>query len=216
MTNRWPSRILGFALWAVAAFSGTFWLLKILGVSEAPVSAAAIATDPPSAQAADVARVLGPAAAPGTAVARRSPALDPASRMRLLGVVANRANAGVALISVEGQPPRPYRVGSQLDGGYTLTRVAIRSATLSPAQEGAAPVTLELTPIGAAAALRPGAPQPRAGLPPGPAPVAAPTLAQATAGAAAAAAVAAAAATAQTTPAPDAGAAAANAEKSTD
>lgn len=156
MILRWPSRIAAFALWSLAALSATAWALKIAGLSEAPVTAAAIARDAPAVDVRDLARALGPEApqaAPVLAAAAQAPqAQDPAARLRLLGVVAGRRSAGVALISVDGQLPRPYRVGSVIDTGYRLTRVAPRSATLAPPLADGQAITLELPPTDAAAA----------------------------------------------------------------
>ncbi len=64
--------------------------------------------------------------------------------MRLLGVVADRKFGGVALISIDGQTARPYRVGSQVDASYQLTKVEKRSAILSPVQSTGAAITLDL------------------------------------------------------------------------
>ncbi|MCB2039524.1 MAG: hypothetical protein KDH48_01355 [Rhodoferax sp.] len=163
MTIRWPSRILAFLLWTLAALSAAYWLLKIVGLSEAPVTAGAVNAETPSIDVPMLARALGPdnAAPTSAALAPPSPlAQDPGGRMRLLGVVAGRTSGGVALISIEGQHPRPYRVGSVIDERYKLTQVATRSATLAPTQAGAPAITLELplatsepqTPLPAAAA----------------------------------------------------------------
>lgn len=170
MTLLWPSRIVAFFLWLFVAGSASYWILKFVGLSRLPVGAGVVATDVATASVDDLVRVLGPATAVPTSVVSvdAAPAVDPSARMRLLGVVANRRNVGVALISLDGQPARPYRVGSALDGGYKLTSVAARSATLSPQQQGVPPITLELAPPGAIASLpaalpllRPtGAPQP--------------------------------------------------------
>lgn len=159
MTNRWPSRIATFSLWALAAGSAAFWLLKIIGISEAPVTAVAIAADTPAVDVQDLARALGPPATPGTTtatVAPPPPAQDPGARMRLLGVVAGRTSGGVALIAIDGQPARPYRVGSQIDTSHKLTRVATRSATLSPTQPDGQPITLELPSTSPEVGLRAG------------------------------------------------------------
>ncbi|MEO8542746.1 MAG: type II secretion system protein N [Burkholderiaceae bacterium] len=153
MTKPWPARLVTFFLWALAALSASYWFTKLTGTSGMSATAPALTGDAPSVQQNDLARVFGPGnpavanapAAPGVA------APDPAARLRLLGVVANRAHSGVALISVDGQPPRPYRVGSALDGGWTLQQVGIRSATLAPTASGAASLTLELAPLAGAA-----------------------------------------------------------------
>lgn len=146
MTTHWPSRITAFSLWALAALSVAYWVLKFVGSAEAPITAGAITIESPVIAAADLVRVLGPAtAAPLAQAAAPVAPVAPVVRMQLLGVVSGRnKNTGVALISVEGQPARPYRVGSAIDGAYRLTRVAARSATLTPTKEGADAITLEL------------------------------------------------------------------------
>ncbi len=149
MTVRWPSRIAAFSLWALAALSAMYWMLKVGGVAEAPVTVGAISVETPTVDVLGLARALGPDAPAGaTTTMAAAPQLqtpqDPAARMRLLGVVAGRRSGGVALISIDGQLPRPYRVGSQVDTHYTLTRVATRSATLSPTKPQGQAFTLEL------------------------------------------------------------------------
>lgn len=150
MTKLWPSRLMAFFLWLVVAASATYWILKIAGLTRASTAAGVVAPDAPAATPEDLARVLGPSnagAVTATGVAI-TPTVDPGIRMRLLGVVADRRHAGVALISLNGEPPRPYRVGSELDGGYKLTAVATRTATLSPVGQATTPITLELLPVG--------------------------------------------------------------------
>lgn len=154
MTKLWPSRLMAFFLWLVVAASTTYWILKIVGLTRAPTSAAVVAPESPSATIEDLARVLGPSNAGAVIVTGIgiTPTVDPGAHMRLLGVVADRRHGGVALISLNGEPPRPYRVGSELDGGYKLTGVATRTATLAPTGQAAAPITLELIPPGATGA----------------------------------------------------------------
>lgn len=147
MTTRWPSRIAAFLLWALAALSATYWLLTVIGASETPVSAAPLGTPTAAVDVQDLARALGPATTPSTgpvAATPQVPAQDPGKRMQLLGVVSGRTSGGVALISIEGQLPRPYRVGSAVDTDYRLSRVDRRSATLSPTQPDGRAITLEL------------------------------------------------------------------------
>ena len=149
MISQWPPRVMAFLLWTLAALAATYWLMKSIGLAEAPVRAGTIAAHAPTVNSADLTRVLGPPAlTPATAATTAAAELanHPASKMRLLGVVAGRRNAGVALIALEGQPARPYRVGSQVTADYRLTRVATRSATLATSAAGAALITLELAP----------------------------------------------------------------------
>jgi len=57
-----------------------------------------------------------------------APAVD--SRLRLLGVVAGRQGQGAALISVDGQPPKPHRVGATVVDGLVLRALGPRHAEL--------------------------------------------------------------------------------------
>lgn len=150
MTSRWPPRIAAFLLWALAAGTLVYWVLRVVGMSETPVAAATVTELSPSVSVADLAKALGPptaAAVAPQAITIAPAAPDPSARMRLLGVVADRNSGGVALISIDGQAAKPYRVGSQIEDGYRLTKVAKRSATLSPAQSAGAAITLELPDI---------------------------------------------------------------------
>lgn len=125
-------------LWLAAGLSAGYWVLLAWGRSPVtPVSTLApaqVATDPVS-----VARTLGalPAATSAGVVTAAPP------RYNLLGVVAVGAQGGAALIAVDGQPPRPYRVGAPLDGGLVLQAVTRRAVRLGPTLE--APATVELT-----------------------------------------------------------------------
>lgn len=118
-------------LWLAAGLSVGYWVLQVLGRSAiTPVTATAPANEAPDA--AVLARVLG--AAPQAAVAAAAPSAPPplSSRYQLIGVVADRADGGAALIAVDGQPPKPYRVGATLEGGVVLRAVQRRSVRLGP------------------------------------------------------------------------------------
>jgi general secretion pathway protein C len=62
----------------------------------------------------------------------------------LLGVVADASSGGAALISVDGQPARPFAVGTSLDGRLVLQSVSGRRAVLATDRNGPAELTLEL------------------------------------------------------------------------
>ena len=129
-------------LWLAAGLSAGYWVLLAWGRTPAtPVAAAPMAL--PVADAALVARALGvlPTVAP-TDMAQ-APVAAP-SRYVLLGVVAVGPAQGAALIGMDGQPPRPYRVGAVLDGGLVLQSVGRSSVRLGPALQGPATVELSL------------------------------------------------------------------------
>lgn len=126
-------------LWLAAGLSAGYWVLQVWGRSPVtPVTA--MAPTQMVADTAAVARTLGalPAAVPSAAVASAAP-----PRYNLLGVVAVGTRDGAALIAVDGQPPRPYRVGASLDGGLVLQAVTRRTVRLGPSLE--APSSMELT-----------------------------------------------------------------------
>ena len=145
-------RVAAFFLWATVAACLAFWGLRVLVTPRAvpvqtqPVSSATVLRG-------DVARLF---AAPLVATAGPGGATEPAlaSRFRLVGVMAPKspergAEQGIALIAVDGKPPRPYRVGARLDTALVVQSVATRSVAIGPSQ-GAMVVRLELPPPQAA------------------------------------------------------------------
>ena len=139
----WP-RGASFVLAALAAASASFWALKVSAVNTATSAPAAATAGPVVIDAASVARALGggPGASPTAA-----PSASLASRFAMLGVVADQHSAGAALISVDGKPAKPYRVGDVIEDGLVLQSVQGRKAALGPAPGAAAVLTLELPPL---------------------------------------------------------------------
>ena len=160
------ARLSAFVIWALVAAIAVFWGLRLwTRPAEAPqytvpVGDVAVARG-------DLSRLLG---ATPSAAASEVAVPEMASRFRLIGIMAPKAAAasarpgqGVALIAVDGKPPKAFVVGSSLDTNLVLQSVSLRTAAIGPAQ-GAAAVTLELPPLVAAAtgtlpALGSGAPR---------------------------------------------------------
>lgn len=138
--NRWAVAGATFVLWALVAASAVYWGLKFTarsgGVPTIPVAARTASPVDPAA----VARLLG--ASP--AAAAQTPVANLASRFALVGVVASRSHQGAALISVDGKPAKPFRVGSSVDDRLVLQSVESRRAVLAEGTGGPAVVTLEL------------------------------------------------------------------------
>ena len=137
--NRWAVAAGTFVLWGLVAASAVYWAMKLSNTS----TGGPVAPPAPSAAPADpaaIARLLG--AAPATTAT--APAASLSSRFALLGVVAEADGGGAALISVDGKPPKPYRVGAALDDGVVLQSVQPRRAALGPSLQAPASVTLEL------------------------------------------------------------------------
>lgn len=145
------SRSVAFLVWALVAATAVYWG-SLFMARPSDVSAPVVALDVSAAAGADLSRLLGAALAPAPA-----PVAAPAasSRFRLTGVAAPQhpGDSGLALISVDGGPPRVYRVGAAIDGAWLLREVGLRTATLVPAgnsNDAAAAFTLELPPLSAA------------------------------------------------------------------
>lgn len=168
------ARLSAFVIWALVAATAVFWGLRLWTRSAeapqytVPVGDVAVARG-------DLSRLLG---ATPVAVAAVAATPEAASRFRLIGIMAPKASAasaqpgqGVALIAVDGKPPKAFVVGSTLDTNMVLQSVSLRTAAIGPAQ-GIAAVTLELPPLAAAATGT--LPAPGGGAPRNPATAAAP------------------------------------------
>jgi general secretion pathway protein C len=165
----WIVRGATFALWALAAGSAAYWGLKLSAgtpPANAPVAAPRqVGPVDPMAMA----RLLG--STPQTAAAP-APVVALASRLQLVGVAAGaRSGGGAAVISVDGKPARPYRVGSVIEEGLVLRSVRGRQAVVASA-DGRSVLTLEVPQarLDASRAAAPGMPPafipPPAGRPP--------------------------------------------------
>lgn len=137
-STRWTALTAGL-LWLLAGLSAGYWILLAWGRS--PVTAVTGAAPAVAvSDVASVARALG--AVPAAPAAGQAP-VAAAARYSLLGVADQSGELGSALIAIDGQAPRPYRVGAALDGGLVLQAVARRSVRLGPALQG--PSTVELS-----------------------------------------------------------------------
>ena len=139
MTTRWWA----FGLWALVAASAVFWALKLVKPAPpTPPQATVVAAT--SGLQGDLARVLGADAPDEVDAPEQAPE---SSRFALVGVVASKfsAGTGVALISVDGQPAKAFRVGAAVDGDTVLQAVRQREATLGP-RGGDARFTLDIPP----------------------------------------------------------------------
>jgi general secretion pathway protein C len=154
------SRTFAFVIWALVAGTAVFWSLRFFSPI-GPVSPTVVVAGE-TALRGDLSRLLG--RAPVVAAAPTEAAPLASSRFRLAGVMAPKVpgEQGLALISVDGNPARVYRVGARIEGDFTLREVSLRTATVasagnsgagnSAANAGAAPgFTLEMPLIIAAA-----------------------------------------------------------------
>jgi general secretion pathway protein C len=137
MSSRWT----GFFVWALVAATTAFWGIKIFAATR-PV--------PPGAQAPQVVAANGPmerlfgAVVVPTVVENKPP--PESSRFQLVGVIApppGVAEGGYAVVSLDSQPARTWRVGSTIDGNTSLLGVSKRGADFGP-QGGPSSFSLQL------------------------------------------------------------------------
>jgi general secretion pathway protein C len=124
----------------LAAASIVFWGLRLAAPSDAPAPPPVLGTPQAAPDPAAVARVLGVVSTQAAAAA----VPEAASRFALLGVVADADQQGVALIAVDGKPPRPFRVGATVADGYVLQSLEARAAALGASADAATAFTLNL------------------------------------------------------------------------
>ena len=130
----WMPPVLTVLVWALVGVSAVSWTLRL---SE-PVAQATPAAAPAPVQ------VRPAAIAKWLSLAEASSAEPVVSeRYVLLGVIA-QGRQGVALLAVDGQPPKPYLVGSLIHEGLVLKAVGPRHAELAADRRGPVLTRLEL------------------------------------------------------------------------
>ena len=150
------SRLLSLVIWAAVSAATVYWGLH-LWVKPQPIPGQAVLAQAAPPQAADLSRLLGTSPVQPVAQVQLVAA---ESRFKLLGVVAPRAgqpgaDQGLALISVDGKPPRAIRLGRELEPGLRLLAVSQRQVDLG-AGGNAPKLTLTLPMLAEATRGRPG------------------------------------------------------------
>jgi general secretion pathway protein C len=137
MSSRWT----GFFVWALVAAVTAFWAMKIFAATR-PVPSGAQAPQVVAANG-PMERLFGAVVVP-TALAN-TPAPE-SSRFQLVGVIAppaGTAQGGYAVVSLDNQPARTWRVGATIDGNTSLLSVSKRGADFGP-QGGPTAFSLQL------------------------------------------------------------------------
>jgi len=131
-------------VWAALGASAVAWGLALWPQDMRPLaSAVAVSaqTALPQVQASDMAKVLGATSGPAVS----SEATQPAPlRFSLLGVAITQPGNALALISVDGQPAKPFHVGATVSPGWVLQAVTPTQALLGEALKTPTKTTLEL------------------------------------------------------------------------
>jgi len=144
----WGLRLTTLALWVLAAASMVYWGLRLTALphEHASRSAPAQVPEPLTVQPEALARLLGGSPTNATAAAPlpHQPS-SPASRLVLQGILAGTSGgSGAALIAVDGQAAKPYRIGAEIAPGLILQSLERRQAYLGTAMQGESTLVLEM------------------------------------------------------------------------
>lgn len=122
-------------IWSAAAAGAVFWVLQFPQGKSARVVAVvpvggATAAGTQANEPVHLLRVWG--------VQAQLPETDMAQsgRYQLWGVVADASGRGSALIAIDGQPPKAYRVGQALSEGVYLQSLSQHQAKIGASAEG--------------------------------------------------------------------------------
>ncbi len=141
----WGMPVLTLAIWLALGWSSVDWVLRARQLTS-PGTAMAASVTPPSIEGLapgaspigpEVGRLLG--ATPANAASPVAAAPSLASRLKLVGVASSGAQRGAALIGIDGQAPKPFRIGQAVIDGLLLQSVDRAGARLG-AEMGGPPV----------------------------------------------------------------------------
>jgi general secretion pathway protein C len=126
--SRLPNTVTAL-IWLISVASVAYWVLQFPQAKS--LQSYNIAQNNPSFNpeaTADVSAQLlrgfgGMAAGPEVSIVQ-------SSRYQLLGVIASASGQGSALIAVDGQPPKPFKVGQTVQDDWVLSSLTARKASL--------------------------------------------------------------------------------------
>jgi len=133
------SRLTSLLVWAVVAYSAVVFALQWGG--GVPVDAVVAGSE--QKQVLPIVDALAVSKALGAAPVQSASAIL-ASRFVLLGVMDGGPTQGVALISVDGKPAKPYRLGQTVSDGFVVLATGPKKAELGPQLGAASSLVLEL------------------------------------------------------------------------
>ena len=132
-------RLTSLLVWAVVAYSAVVFALQWGG--GVPVDYAVAGSEQkqvtPDVDTLSVSKALGVAPV-------QSASASLASRFVLVGVMDGGPSQGVALISVDGKPAKPYRLGQTVSDGFVVVGTGPKKAELGPQLGVGSALVLEL------------------------------------------------------------------------
>ena len=134
-------RMITLGLVALAVGSLADWALRLGSMPTTEAGLRFVSIHAPEAAPQDLARALGAARSEAT-----PSVAAPRSSLTLAGVIATGANAGMALIAVDGQKAQTFELGQEVQPGVYLIGVGPRLARLGATPQGPVTEVLEIVP----------------------------------------------------------------------
>ena len=132
-------RLTSLLVWAVVAYSAVVFALQWGG--GVPVDAVVAGSEQkqvsPDVDSLSVSKALGVAPV-------QSASANLASRFVLVGVMDGGPSQGIALISVDGKPAKPYRLGQTVSDGLVVVGTGPQKAELGPHMGSSPALVLDL------------------------------------------------------------------------
>ena len=135
------SLLVNLTICAIWLACGAFWYFRLTSPTVPSANVAIPADRQPVTNHAALASLLG-VISPTTI---SQPIHSVERRFILSGVLADMSGFGAAVISVDGKPAKPFRVGGEVSAGYSLKSVKARSAVLQAPDANS--ITLEMAPL---------------------------------------------------------------------
>jgi general secretion pathway protein C len=123
------------SVWLAAVVGMTYWALQWPRTSAPVVTTVAVNAQPSTANWSHAAKALGHS---DPVVERQQ--VD--HQFKIWGVIAAASGQGSALISTDGQPPKAYKVGQAIEGGWQLQSLTPKQVRLA---KGHVLILLELS-----------------------------------------------------------------------
>jgi general secretion pathway protein C len=124
-------------LWCALAAGVAYWVLHFPRETAVVLPAVSTPTVAPATDTSHMARALGQVQAQAVVSADTN-------RFQLLGVISSSSGRGSALIAIDGQPPKAWRVGQALQEGVYLQKLTPRQAWLGQTPTGPAQWALRM------------------------------------------------------------------------
>lgn len=137
--SRWLLRLITTTIWLVVALFAAFWAMKFIKARSVSASPAMIVPQA-SVDSAAIGKILGV----DSLSRNKSVSIESSANLALFGVASTAAGGGVALISTDGKPAKPYRIGGKVTDTLTLKSVSRTEVKLSTANSEAEVVSLAI------------------------------------------------------------------------